>query len=74
MRPIVELAFVDFIGVCYNAIVNLAAKHYYLSNGQVKVPMVLMLGLVAVTAMRTAFPEPSGELSAYAGVSRSYTI
>ena len=44
MRPIVELAFVDFIGVCYNAIVNLAAKHYYLSNGQVKVPMVLMLG------------------------------
>ncbi|MCL2915491.1 alpha-ketoacid dehydrogenase subunit beta [Shewanella corallii] len=44
MRPIVELAFIDFIGVCYNAIVNLAAKHHYLSNGQVKVPMVLMLG------------------------------
>jgi pyruvate/2-oxoglutarate/acetoin dehydrogenase E1 component len=44
MRPIVELAFVDFIGVCFNAIVNLAAKHHYLSNGQVKVPMVLMVG------------------------------
>ena len=44
MRPIVELAFIDFIGVCFNAIVNLAAKHYYLSNGQMKVPMVLMLG------------------------------
>jgi pyruvate dehydrogenase E1 component beta subunit len=44
MRPIVELAFIDFIGVCFNAIANLAAKHHYLSNGQVKVPMVLMLG------------------------------
>ena len=44
MRPIVELAFIDFIGVCFNAIANLAAKHQYLSNGQVKIPMVLMLG------------------------------
>ena len=38
MRPIVELAFIDFIGVCFNAIANLAAKHQYLSNGQVKIP------------------------------------
>jgi pyruvate dehydrogenase E1 component beta subunit len=44
MRPIVELAFIDFIGVCFNAIANLAAKHHYLSNGQMKIPMVLMLG------------------------------
>ena len=44
MRPIVELAYVDFIGVCYNAIVNLAAKSHYMSNGEVKVPMVLQVG------------------------------
>ena len=44
MRPVVELAFIDFIGVCYNSIVNLAAKHYAMSNGQVKIPMVLMVG------------------------------
>jgi len=44
MRPVVELAFIDFIGVCYNSIVNLAAKHYAMSNGQMTVPMVLMLG------------------------------
>lgn len=44
MRPVVELAFVDFIGVCYNAIVNLAAKHYAMSNGQINVPMTLMVG------------------------------
>jgi pyruvate/2-oxoglutarate/acetoin dehydrogenase E1 component len=44
MRPIVELAYVDFIGVCYNAIVNYAAKTHYMSGGQFKVPMVLMTG------------------------------
>lgn len=47
MRPIVELAYIDFIGVCFNAIANLAAKTHYMSGGQVKVPMVLMLGVGA---------------------------
>lgn len=44
MHPIVELAYVDFIGVCYNQIVNFAAKTHYMSGGQVKVPMVLLTG------------------------------
>jgi pyruvate/2-oxoglutarate/acetoin dehydrogenase E1 component len=44
MRPIIELAYVDFIGVCYNAIVNFAAKTYFMSGGQYKVPMVLLTG------------------------------
>lgn len=44
MHPIVELAYVDFIGVCYNQIVNFAAKSHYMSGGQVKVPMVLLTG------------------------------
>ena len=44
MHPIIELAYVDFIGVCYNAIVNFAAKTHYMSGGQYKVPMVLMTG------------------------------
>jgi pyruvate dehydrogenase E1 component beta subunit len=42
MRPIVELMFVDFFGVCMDAIYNLAAKNCYFSGGQSKVPMVLM--------------------------------
>jgi len=42
MRPIVELMFVDFFGVCMDAIYNLAAKNCYFSGGQAKVPMVLM--------------------------------
>lgn len=42
MRPIVELMFVDFFGVCMDAIYNLAAKQSYFSGGRVKCPMVLM--------------------------------
>jgi pyruvate dehydrogenase E1 component beta subunit len=42
MRPIVELMFVDFFGVCMDAIYNLAAKNVYFSGGNCKVPMVLM--------------------------------
>ncbi len=42
MRPIAELMFVDFFGVCMDAIYNLAAKNTYFSGGKSKVPMVLM--------------------------------
>jgi len=42
MRPIVELMFVDFFGVCMDAIYNLMAKNTYFSGGTVRVPMVLM--------------------------------
>lgn len=42
MRPIVELMFVDFFGVCFDAIYNSMAKNVYFSGGTVKVPVVLM--------------------------------
>ena len=42
MRPVVELMFVDFFGVCMDAIYNLAAKQSYFSGGNVTCPMVLM--------------------------------
>jgi pyruvate/2-oxoglutarate/acetoin dehydrogenase E1 component len=42
MRPIVELMFVDFFGVCMDAIYNLAAKQAYFSGGKVPCPLVLM--------------------------------
>ncbi|MEM9439995.1 MAG: alpha-ketoacid dehydrogenase subunit beta, partial [Pseudomonadota bacterium] len=42
MRPVVELMFVDFFGVCFDAIYNLMAKNIYFSGGNFKVPMVLM--------------------------------
>ena len=41
MRPIVELMFADFFGVCMNQIYSAAAKTPYMSGGQVSVPMVI---------------------------------
>jgi len=42
MRPVVELMFVDFMGVCFDAIYNCMAKNTYFSGGTVKVPVVLI--------------------------------
>ncbi|WP_101294410.1 alpha-ketoacid dehydrogenase subunit beta [Halegenticoccus soli] len=41
MRPIAELMFVDFFGVCMDQIYNQMAKNAYMSGGAVNVPMVL---------------------------------
>lgn len=41
LRPVVELMFVDFVGVCFDQIYNQAAKFRYMFGGKVKTPMVL---------------------------------
>ncbi|HET7532847.1 MAG TPA: alpha-ketoacid dehydrogenase subunit beta [Nocardioidaceae bacterium] len=41
MRPIVEVMFTDFMGVCLDQIYNHMAKIHFESGGNVKVPMVL---------------------------------
>ncbi len=41
MRPIVELMFVDFFGVCMDQIYNHLAKNTYMSGGNVRLPVVL---------------------------------
>ncbi len=41
MRPIAELMFVDFFGVCMDQIYNHMAKIHYESGGNVKVPVVV---------------------------------
>lgn len=40
-RPIVELMFADFFGVCFDQIYNHLAKNHYMSGGAVKLPVVL---------------------------------
>lgn len=42
LRPVVELMFIDFYGVCMDQISNHMAKIHYESGGAVNVPMVLM--------------------------------
>ena len=41
LRPIVEVMFCDFIGVCFDQILNQIAKARFLSNGRLKVPLVI---------------------------------
>ena len=41
LRPIVELMYVDFAPICFDPIVNQAAKMRYMTGGQVKVPLVI---------------------------------
>lgn len=40
-RPVAEIMHVDFIGVCFDIVLNQMSKMYYKTNGQVKVPLVL---------------------------------
>ncbi|HEY1387761.1 MAG TPA: alpha-ketoacid dehydrogenase subunit beta [Ktedonobacterales bacterium] len=42
MRPIVELMFVDFFGVCMDQIYNHLAKNIYMSGGHVRLPVTLI--------------------------------
>ena len=41
LRPVVEIMFVDFMGVCLEQIYNAMAKIPYMSGGRVKMPMVI---------------------------------
>lgn len=41
LRPVVEIMFVEFLGVALDALVTEAAKFRYLSNGRVTCPMVV---------------------------------
>jgi acetoin:2,6-dichlorophenolindophenol oxidoreductase subunit beta len=41
MRPVAEVTFVDFMGVCFDQILNQAAKFRYMFGGKAKTPVVI---------------------------------
>lgn len=41
LRPIAELMFVDFMGVCFDQIFNQAAKFRYMFGGKARTPLVI---------------------------------
>jgi len=47
LRPVAELMFVDFFGVCMDQIYNHLAKNTYMSDGNVRLPVVLMTAIGA---------------------------
>jgi pyruvate dehydrogenase E1 component beta subunit len=45
MRPIAEVMFIDFIGACFDQVLNHFSKIHYMSGGQLKVPAVIMTAI-----------------------------
>lgn len=41
MRPVIEMMFMDFMGVCVDQIVNQAAKMRYMFGGKARLPIVI---------------------------------
>ncbi|MEX2481645.1 MAG: alpha-ketoacid dehydrogenase subunit beta [Gammaproteobacteria bacterium] len=41
MRPVCELMFIDFVGVCFDQIYNQAAKFRYMFGGKAETPLVI---------------------------------
>lgn len=41
LRPIVEVMFCDFMGVCFDQIMNQAAKVHFMSDGQMQLPLTI---------------------------------
>jgi pyruvate/2-oxoglutarate/acetoin dehydrogenase E1 component len=44
LKPIAEIMFSDFLAVCFDYIANELPKSRYMSNGQVKCPLVVRTG------------------------------
>ncbi len=57
LRPVAELMFVDFVGVCMDQILNNAAKMRYMYGGQVKVPFTLLTRIGAGTGSAAQHSE-----------------
>jgi pyruvate dehydrogenase E1 component beta subunit len=43
LRPVVEIMFADFAGVCFDGLANQLAKYRYMSGGQASVPVTVRL-------------------------------
>jgi pyruvate dehydrogenase E1 component beta subunit len=41
LRPVAEIMFVDFVGVCFDQIYNQAAKFRYMFGGKARTPMII---------------------------------
>jgi pyruvate dehydrogenase E1 component beta subunit len=63
LRPVVEIMFMDFIGTCWDQVVNQMAKMRYMFGGQIKLPLVLR---THTGAGLSAGPQHSGSLEAWA--------
>ena len=69
MRPVAEIMFADFMGVCIDQITNHAAKQRYMSGGATHVPMTMRVLTSGRSRRlwRAAYPVAGGMAAACAG-------
>ena len=65
MRPIAELMFIDFAGVCFDQILNQAAKFKYMFGGKAETPVVIRAMVGAGSRRRAAFTDAHPDLHPY---------
>lgn len=63
-RPVVEIMFMDFFGLCLDQIANQAAKMHYLYQGAFKMPLVIRTTVAAEMGMG---PHHSQSLESWVG-------
>ena len=51
LRPVISLMFMDFIGVCYDQILNQMAKMKYMFGGKVELPLTVLVNAGAGSSM-----------------------
>ena len=68
LRPVAELMFVDFFGVCFDQIYNQAAKFKYMFGGKAVTPLVIRTMYGAGLPRRLAAqPVPLSDLHPHPG-------
>lgn len=58
LRPIAEIMFADFAGVCYDQIANQVAKYRYMSGGQTTVPLTIRMANGAGSGFAAQHSQP----------------
>jgi pyruvate/2-oxoglutarate/acetoin dehydrogenase E1 component len=58
LRPIAEIMFADFAGVCYDQIANQVAKYRYMSGGQCTVPVTIRMANGAGAGFAAQHSQP----------------
>ena len=58
LRPVAEIMFADFAGVCFDGIANELAKYRYMTGGQVSMPATIRLGNGAGAGFAAQHSQP----------------
>jgi pyruvate dehydrogenase E1 component beta subunit len=58
MRPVAEIMFADFAGVCFDQIANQLAKYRYMTGGQARVPVTVRMANGAGAGFAAQHSQP----------------